>query len=140
MNSKLQHTSRYGAYGVLLQDSKILLTLKKTGPYAGRWGLPGGAIEFGETPEQALQRELLEETALAASNFELLSTSTSLCEYIKNGENLLLHHIGIIYKVSTLTLIPDIIPEEEGCWFSQKDIKLQELTPFARNVFEKGVI
>jgi 8-oxo-dGTP diphosphatase len=65
--------SRHGAYGVLLQGSRILLSLKKSGPYKGLWGLPGGAIEFGETLEEALKRELLEETALAAAQLELLS-------------------------------------------------------------------
>lgn len=58
MNSKINQISRHGAYGVVLRDSEILFTLKKSGPYKGLWGLPGGAIEFGETPEEALKREL----------------------------------------------------------------------------------
>ena len=52
--SKNNPLSRFGAYGILLGDSAILLTRKKSGPYKGLWDLPGGGIEFGETPEEAL--------------------------------------------------------------------------------------
>lgn len=117
-----------------MKDSKILLTLKKSGPYKGLWGLPGGAIEFGESPEEALKRELLEETALAADSLELLSTATSLGEYDKDGKRYRFHHIGIIYKVSNLTLMPDIVPEEEGRWVALEELKEEELTPFAKHI------
>lgn len=51
--------SRIGAYGILLKPSKILLSLKDSGPHKDLWELPGGKIEFGETPEGALRKELL---------------------------------------------------------------------------------
>lgn len=34
-------------------------------PYRGRWGLPGGAVELGETVHAALRREVMEETGIA---------------------------------------------------------------------------
>ena len=139
MDSKINQISRHGAYGVLLQDSRILLTLKKSGPYKGLWGLPGGAIEFGETPEEALKRELLEETALAAAQLELLSIATTIGKYDNHGERYQFHHIGIIYKVSNLILMPGLVPEEEGRWVALKDIKHDELTPFAKHVLKKSL-
>jgi len=65
-----QRISRFGSYGVIIRCGKILLTQKKNGPYQRLWGLPGGAIEFGESPENALKREILEETAHLAEHFE----------------------------------------------------------------------
>jgi len=130
--------SRHGAYGVVLQDSAILLTLKESGPYKGLWGLPGGAIEFGETPEEALKRELLEETALAAAQLELLSVATTVGEFNKHGELYQFHHIGIIYKVSSITLMPNLVPEEEGRWVKLKDLEQEQLTPFAKHVLEES--
>ena len=121
-----------------MQDSAILFTLKKSGPYKGLWGLPGGAIEFGETPEETLKRELLEETALAAAQLELLSIATTIGEYNNHGELYQFHHIGIIYKVSRITLIPDLVPEEEGRWVRLRGIKQEELTPFATHVLKES--
>ncbi len=122
-----------------MQGSAILFTLKKSGPYKGLWGLPGGAIEFGETPEEALKRELLEETALAAAKLELLSIATTIGEYNNHGELYQFHHIGIIYKVSNITLMPHLVPEEEGRWIAFKDIKQDELTPFAKHVLKESL-
>jgi len=134
MNVKVNQISRYGAYGVVWQNSRLLLTLKKSGPYKGLWGLPGGAIEFGETPEEALKRELLEETALAASQLKLLSTATSIVTYDNNGERYHFHHIGIIYEVAGVVLMADRVPEEEGRWAVPGELKQEEITPFAKHI------
>ncbi len=134
--SKINQISRHGAYGVVMQDSEILFTLKKSGPYKGLWGLPGGAIEFGETPEQALERELLEETALATAQLELLSIATTIGEYTNHGELYQYHHIGIIYKVLSITAMPHLVPEEEERWIRLDDINFNELTPFAKHVLK----
>ena len=52
--------------GIVVLDNKILL-LKRVKPWTdglGFWELPGGGLEYGETPNQALIRELKEETGL----------------------------------------------------------------------------
>jgi mutator protein MutT len=134
MKSKISQISRHGAYGVVIRGSQILFTLKKSGPYKGLWGLPGGSIEFGETPEEALKRELLEETALAVAHLELLSVATTTGEYQNQGEAYEFHHIGIIYKISSTVLMADLVPEEEGRWIRIDDINYAELTPFAKHV------
>ena len=113
MNFKINQISRYGAYGVLLRDSKILLTQKKSGPYKGRWGLPGGAIEFGETPEEALKRELLEESSLAISRLEFSNVATASGEYDNNEVPYGFHQVGLIYKVLTWTERSDLVSQEE---------------------------
>jgi 8-oxo-dGTP diphosphatase len=45
-------------------DGRLLLIKRGRDPEAGRWSLPGGRIEAGETDEQALAREVREETGL----------------------------------------------------------------------------
>ena len=51
------------AVGILIRtDGALLLSTRPEGkPYAGYWEFPGGKIEAGESVEQALRRELIEE-------------------------------------------------------------------------------
>ncbi len=50
----MNQIQRYGVYGIVMNKGFILLTLKKSGPYKGLWDLPGGGIEFGESPDRGL--------------------------------------------------------------------------------------
>jgi 8-oxo-dGTP diphosphatase len=51
---------------------RLLLIRRKNPPFQGRYALPGGFIEYGETTESAAARELLEETALVATKLSLI--------------------------------------------------------------------
>ncbi len=57
-------TPRIGASVLCLKEDKVLLIKRGKAPYAGRWSLPGGSVEEGETPAAAAKRELFEETGL----------------------------------------------------------------------------
>ena len=46
------------------KEGKILLIKRKGGIHSGKWAFPGGIIKKGETNEEALNREILEETGL----------------------------------------------------------------------------
>lgn len=66
-----QHTEV--AVGVLLRpDGALLLSTRPPGKaYAGYWEFPGGKIEAGETVEQALRRELIEELGITIGPAEV---------------------------------------------------------------------
>jgi 8-oxo-dGTP diphosphatase len=55
--------------GAIIKDGAGRLLLIKRGhePEAGRWSLPGGRVEPGETDEQAVIREIREETGLSVA-------------------------------------------------------------------------
>ena len=53
-----------GVGAVVVEDGRVALVRRRQPPLAGEWSLPGGAVELGETLEQALRRELLEEIGL----------------------------------------------------------------------------
>ncbi len=50
--------------GVVLRKGKVLLIKRSAYPYEGYWALPGGFVELGETVEDAVVREIKEETDL----------------------------------------------------------------------------
>ena len=66
MNDRRKYPDRpyVGVGAVIVHDGKVLLVKRKYEPLAGRWSLPGGAVEIGETLEACLAREMLEETGL----------------------------------------------------------------------------
>ncbi|MBD8607263.1 NUDIX domain-containing protein [Aeromicrobium sp. CFBP 8757] len=66
-------TQRLGAYAVVIVDQRILLTrISPVGYPAGSWTLPGGGVDHGESPHDAVVRELHEETGLQALTSRLV--------------------------------------------------------------------
>ncbi|ADI74004.1 NUDIX hydrolase [Methanohalobium evestigatum Z-7303] len=57
---------------VTILNGKIVLVKRKNPPYQGKFALPGGFVEIGETTENAVKRELKEETGLSGEIVKLL--------------------------------------------------------------------
>jgi ADP-ribose pyrophosphatase YjhB (NUDIX family) len=53
-----------GVGAVVVHEGRVLLVKRGKEPLRGRWVVPGGTVELGETLEEALVREILEETAI----------------------------------------------------------------------------
>lgn len=88
-----------GAYGLLIDNNKILLIKKKTGPYDGLLDLPGGTIEKGEKPIESLKREFKEEVGIDVSEVKLFDADSVSFKWNYNNEIINVHHIGIFYKI-----------------------------------------
>ncbi len=64
--TKLQTHPRVGIGVFVIHENKILFGERINAHGAGTWGLPGGHLEFGESPEECAVRELEEEAGLVA--------------------------------------------------------------------------
>ena len=56
----------------MIEDGRALLIRRGREPLLGEWSIPGGTLELGETLEEGVARELLEETGLKVRVLELI--------------------------------------------------------------------
>jgi ADP-ribose pyrophosphatase YjhB (NUDIX family) len=55
---------RVGVGAVILHQDRVLLVRRGKAPSFGKWSLPGGLVELGETTREALAREIMEECGI----------------------------------------------------------------------------
>jgi 8-oxo-dGTP diphosphatase len=132
---------RFGAYAAATDPAgRILLTLIAPGyPGAGRWHLPGGGTDHGETPEAALARELIEETSQRGRVTGLLAVSHRYDPGALGPEGVPMdwHVIRVLFRVSIDLPTEPVVTEDAGGstaeagWFTLAEAKRLDLTELA---------
>jgi len=67
-----------GIGAVIVHEGKIVLEKRGNEPSKGKWSIPGGLVELGESPEQAVIREVKEETCLDVENPSLIDVVSNV--------------------------------------------------------------
>lgn len=90
--------TRICAVAVIEEDGKILMgnKVRDMGPYPNTWKLPGGGVEEGESLEDAVRREVKEETNLDTEGVKKIGVYEDK-EPDKNGE--MTHYVFDVFKV-----------------------------------------
>jgi len=83
-----------GVGGVVVRDGRVLLIRRGKPPLYGRWVVPGGTVELGETLEQALVREMEEETSLRVEPIEVLTVFDRI---EREGGRVVYHYVIVDY-------------------------------------------
>jgi ADP-ribose pyrophosphatase YjhB (NUDIX family) len=81
-----------GVGGVVILEGRVVLIRRGKEPLRGRWVVPGGTVELGETLEDALVREMREETGLDVAPREVLT----VFDRIERRERRVLYHFVIV--------------------------------------------
>ncbi len=108
-----------GVGGVILEEGKVLLLLRRKAPEAGFWSLPGGRVEFMERVEDALVRELREELGVAVQIESLLCVT----DHIVPADNA--HWVSPAYVVRVVSGVPRNLEPEKTVtieWFPLTDL------------------
>lgn len=85
-----------GCGAAIVADGRLLLVKRRKAPEAGRWNLPGGKVDFCERLEDAVRREVLEETGLSIRLVRLLHVTQMLGE---DGE----HWVSPVFLAEVLS-------------------------------------
>jgi ADP-ribose pyrophosphatase YjhB (NUDIX family) len=137
---------RFGAYAVATDpERRILLTRIAPGyPGAGRWHLPGGGTDHGETPEEALGRELYEETSQTGRITGLLGISNHHDPNARGPEGVTMdwHVVRVLFRVAVDRPTAPVVTEAAGGstetagWFTPTEAAGLWLTEVARRAVE----
>jgi 8-oxo-dGTP diphosphatase len=125
-------TTTAGAMALVISPSGIVLHLRDDKPWIphpGRWSFFGGAVEDGESPIEALRRELEEEIGLV--EFE----ARSLCRVVDQGGD---GRLLTIFEVRTdWTAQQMTLTEGQALGAFERETALHlDLSPFCRRVLE----
>lgn len=85
---------RPSCHAVIVEGGRVLLIERAHEPYQGFWGMPGGAVELGETVAEALCREVREETGLEVEVGDLVTYRDAIAHGPDGG---VAYHFVIMY-------------------------------------------
>ena len=114
---------------IIEQEGRVLIAKRRPGKHMGsRWEFPGGKIEPGESPEESLARELLEELGVQARIGEFLCS----CSYEGDGVSLEL----LVYRARIISGMPRLLEHQEIHWVRPEDLLSYDLADSDRKVVE----
>jgi ADP-ribose pyrophosphatase YjhB (NUDIX family) len=92
--------------GALIRDESGRMLLFKTAKWSGLWGIPGGKIEWGESSEAALRREVREETGLEIDRIQFVMVQDSIAstEFYREAHFILLNYTCVALPGQSVTL------------------------------------
>jgi 8-oxo-dGTP diphosphatase len=114
---------------IIIKDNKIFATQRGYGEFKDGWEFPGGKIEAGETPEEALKREIREE----------LNTEISVDEFFINIEyDYPAFHLSMkCYLCHVLSGKLELLEHENAKWLSKNELDSVDWLPADAEIIEK---
>lgn len=125
--------------GIILRDKEILLIRRGREPGAGLWSIPGGCVEFGESLEEALKREVKEETGL---KIEVDDFAGLVDLMIREDGEIRFHYIILDYFASVVSGDMRAASDVTDCrWVPLDQLKDYEIThSLLRRLKELGLL
>lgn len=114
---------------IIVRDRRIFATQRGYGEWKDWWEFPGGKIEHGETPEDALKREIREELATEIEVDELLTTVEY--DYPK------FHLTMYCYLCTIISGDLSLLEHEDARWLALDELDCVKWLPADKDVIEK---
>ncbi len=126
-----------GVGGIIVQDGRVVLIKRKYEPLAGRWSIPGGALDVGEPLEVGVARELYEETGLVTRVGPVVEVFDRI---LRDEEGRVKYHFVLVDYLcvpidGTLVAGDDV---SDAVWVSLEGLGPYELTEKTTQVIERA--
>ena len=127
-----------GVGAVIVHEGRAVLVKRRFEPLAGKWSIPGGAVEVGETLEACVAREMLEETGFVVEVGPVIEV---LDRITHDDESRVLYHFVLVDylcwpiggELRAGTDVAEAVLADAG------DLERYELTDKARAVIERAL-
>jgi mutator protein MutT len=126
-----------GVGAIILDGDKILLEKRKNAPGKGKWSVPGGLVELGESTDQAVIREVKEETGLDVYEPRLVD----IVDHISLDEKgtVKYHFVIVDYLVTVKEGKPKAASDAEALkWVPFNEVEVYDLTESFRRFFQEN--
>ena len=137
MKREYPETPLVGVGAIIIEGERVALVKRGHPPLEGKWSIPGGVLEIGETLRKAAVREALEETGLAVEPGELLGVFERV---IPDEEGRMRYHYVLIdflcRRVAGEVQAGD--DAREVRWFRREELADLELARETEEVILKG--
>jgi 8-oxo-dGTP diphosphatase len=143
INAQVRDDRRYpehpllGIGALIFEGGRILMAQRGKAPLMGQWSLPGGLVETGESLENAVRREVLEETGLEVKPLGVLEIFERI---MRNAEGAAEYHyvlLDYICRVTGGTLCAGDDASRVQ-WVERRALKDLHITEGTLAVIEKG--
>jgi len=127
------------ALAAVLGPKGLLLIRREFEPFRGMWGMPGGKMRRGEHLDEAVERELREETGISARFSGLCGAVT---ESVFAGRRLLMHYLLMVCRLRAAGTALRRSREGDAGWFPRRALAKMgaDIVPSDRLMLERLVL
>jgi ADP-ribose pyrophosphatase len=126
-----------GVGAVVVRAGAALLIRRGKEPLRGRWVVPGGTVELGETLEEAVAREVLEETGTVVRPLEVMKVFDAI---ERDGAGVRFHYVVVDYRCAFVSGEARAGSDAEAvAWVGEADLESYDLPPLALELVRRAL-
>jgi 8-oxo-dGTP diphosphatase len=125
-----------GVGAVVVHAGRALLIRRGKEPLRGRWVVPGGTVELGETLEDAVAREVCEETGLVVRPLEVMTVFDAI---ERDGDAVRFHYVVVDYRCAFVS--GDLragSDADDAAWVEEAALPSYDLPPLALELVRRA--